>query len=120
MNCIQLDLQEDKGRSLKPVQVGQIKLTNFLSCSSLVTPSHKEVNAKACDWLLLKLLLSFVFILVFLFFRVGFLLFLFFCMLSGPKSVRFIISKFYSGQLQILSSYEDICRVHLGDCLTLK
>lgn len=120
MNFIQLDLQEGKGRSLKPFQVGQIKLTNFLSCSSLVMPSHKEVNAKACDWLLLKLLLSFVFILVFLFFRVGFLLFLFFCMLSGPKLVRFIISKFYSGQLQILSSYEDICRVHLGDCLTLK
>ncbi len=120
MNCIQLDLQEGKGRSLKPFQVGQIKLRNFLSCSSLAMPSHKEVNAKACDRLLLKLLLSFVFILVFLFFRVGFLLFLLFCMLSGPKSVQFIISNFYSGQLQILSSYEDICRVHLGDCVTLK
>jgi len=94
VNYIQLDLQEGKGRSLKPFQVGQIKLTNFLSCSSLVMPSHKEVNAKACYWLLLKLLLSFVFILVFLF-RVGFLLFLLFCMLSDPKSVRFIKSNFY-------------------------
>ncbi len=47
MNCIQLDMQEGKGRSLKPFQVGQIKLTNFLSCSSLLMPSHKEVNAKS-------------------------------------------------------------------------
>jgi hypothetical protein len=47
VNCIQLDMQEGKGRSLKPFQVGQIKLTNFLSCSSLLMPSHKEVNAKS-------------------------------------------------------------------------